>query len=67
MNYMKLVNLIYWVRRPKHPISKSERCELLGLIHTDVYRLITIYVIDGYIYGIIHEYLRYGHVILMKV
>jgi hypothetical protein len=47
--------------------KKSERFkEMLSLIYTYAYEPITICAIDGYTYFIIDDYIRYGHVYLMK-
>ena len=47
--------------------KNSERFkEMLSLIYTYAYEPITICAIDGYTYFIIDDYIRYGHVYLMK-
>jgi hypothetical protein len=70
VNHMVLVNLVYWVRWPKHPLlEKSERSkELLSLIYTDVCGLINICVIGGYTCFITFtdDHSRYNYLYLMK-
>jgi len=64
------MKFVYWVKWPKHFLIKnSERFkELLGLIHTNIYRPMTIHAIDRYTYFIIftNDRFKYDYVYLMK-